>query len=1245
MSGRTETPIEERFDLIDKRARGGMGTIYKAKDRVTGEIVALKVLTEGTGNLERFTHEAAVLQDLQHDAIVRYVAHGLSPDGWYLAMEWLDGEDLGQRLEREPLTPADTVTLVTRIAEALGVAHARGVIHRDLKPSNIFLPGGDPTHAKLLDFGVARSELDGRAETRTGSAIGTPGYMAPEQARGDRDLDARVDVFGLGAVLYRCLTGQAPFDAGNTIGSLARVLFEETPRLAAARPELPASLDEVVAQALAKDRAKRYADGRAFAAALRAVAPELATASPPSIGTSGITGGEDRIVSSVLARRESWSAPVERGLDSPTHTEPTVAVTDDADAAAIRKLAVALRGSFEKISDGTWAIVFTASGSATEMAVRAARLSRQLVEAMPDVKVVVTTGRSGGGPTTDTSGDAFARAGALLTRAEHGMILVDDVTASLLDGRMRLDRSGNEAILRHTEETGTRHSRPLIGRGKELRLLRNLIDDAFTEGQPGAAVVVAAAGMGKTRLGAEVMEQARRDGVTVWRGAGDPLAASSPFALLDAVVRAAAADGELPPAALTQQDPSIDPIVRGDQLRRAVEDWAAAIAARARLLIVLDDVQWADPPTILLFDGLLRNVRAPVFVLALARPEIHERFANLWSERGAVSAPLGPLPPMAAEQMARAALGADASDATVQALIERSGGNPFFLEELAKVRVASDAGEWPRTVLAVAEARLAALDGDARRVLRAASVIGPVFWDGAVIHLLGGGAFSGVVSSRMAAMIERELVIAAPASRFEGEKQLQFKNALVRDAAYGTLTEDDRKLAHTLAAAWLEKRGEADAVIAEHYELAGERARAIAPWSRAAEAAVVGNDLAGAVQMIERAIAGGARGFDRGLLRSLEAEASWWRGDHARAEEAGEEALQLLGDGTPRWYAALGAAASAAGARGDTGMLVALAEALLRAPAERDRSNDVVASVKLVNSLTAADERDRAQKLIARIKAQQPHLADEDPAWGWIEHMRFLLAMRDGELGRAITAVRDSVAAYEAAADLRSAGLLRMHHGTCLTLIGQLEAAEAALRQSVAESARVGAAYTAAHGQLHLGHCLALLGRSDEAEAQLRACRDELRAGGDSQAEARALGYLALAIAGERQAEAEHLLADAIDLVEAHPPLRAALAAGRARLLLRRDAVDDALALAGPAHDRIEAGAIILEGEAMIRLAWAECLAAAGRRDAAAAVAFVAAQRLRTRARRLGDPAWAASFLERIPENAATLALAAKLEG
>src|SRR5262249_11018590 len=151
--------------------------------------------------------EARILAELSHPRIVRYIAHGAVPSGEpYLAMEWLDGEDLGAPLSRCPLGPSRSVGVAVSVAQALGFAHARGVVHGDLKPSNIFLVDGRIDALKLLDFGVAWIDAASRM-TRTGALMGTPGYMAPEQTRGVEGLDARADVFSLGCVLFECLTG------------------------------------------------------------------------------------------------------------------------------------------------------------------------------------------------------------------------------------------------------------------------------------------------------------------------------------------------------------------------------------------------------------------------------------------------------------------------------------------------------------------------------------------------------------------------------------------------------------------------------------------------------------------------------------------------------------------------------------------------------------------------------------------------------------------------------------------------------------------------------------------------------------------------------------------------------------------------------------------------------------------------------------------------------------------------------
>ncbi|MBP6849870.1 MAG: serine/threonine protein kinase, partial [Kofleriaceae bacterium] len=224
--------IDQRFELERSVAAGGMGQIWRARDRVTGRPVAIKVMLGDDATAHaRFGREAALLADLRHPGVVEYVAHGSYAGAPYLAMEWLDGVDLAARsrasridafatVEMRPTQPgvggfdggdddgappvglpvAEVVVLARRLASALGEVHGRGVVHRDLKPENVFLLDGDLTRAKLIDFGVARG-AEVAALTADGVVIGTPHYMAPEQVRGDV-VTAATDVWGLGAVLY-----------------------------------------------------------------------------------------------------------------------------------------------------------------------------------------------------------------------------------------------------------------------------------------------------------------------------------------------------------------------------------------------------------------------------------------------------------------------------------------------------------------------------------------------------------------------------------------------------------------------------------------------------------------------------------------------------------------------------------------------------------------------------------------------------------------------------------------------------------------------------------------------------------------------------------------------------------------------------------------------------------------------------------------------------------------------------------
>src|SRR5215468_5963651 len=320
-----EEQLDDRFELEQPIGSGGMGTVFRARDPISGETVAVKIVSDAQSHLaDRFAREVKVLAELSHPGIVRYIAHGVTSAGkLFLAMEWVDGETLKTRLERGPLTLGESVTLATRVAEALGVAHARGIVHRDLKPSNLMLPGGRVDQVKVLDFGIAQRE--GKTQlTRTGAMLGTPGYMAPEQARASSQIDARADVFALGCVLFQCLTGVPPFDGETTAAILAKILFGTAPRVRELWPEVPESLDGLVAQMLAREPALRPNDGANLAAALAALGPLGCT---PGMATReraasprATPSGERRLLAVVML------GPTDQG-DPPLETALQAAVT------------------------------------------------------------------------------------------------------------------------------------------------------------------------------------------------------------------------------------------------------------------------------------------------------------------------------------------------------------------------------------------------------------------------------------------------------------------------------------------------------------------------------------------------------------------------------------------------------------------------------------------------------------------------------------------------------------------------------------------------------------------------------------------------------------------------------------------------------------------------------------------------------------------------------------------------------
>jgi len=261
--------VGEKYRLVRLLGEGGMGSVYEARHDVIGRRFAVKFLHAELAShpeiLLRFRREAQAAGSLENENIAAVTDFGSSPDGApYIVMEFLEGEDLAKTLARNgPLPVARAAHILIQVCRGLFAAHGRGIVHRDLKPENLLLQqrgdGGDLV--KILDFGIAKlksTEHRPEAATRTGITLGTPYYMPPEQARGQKELDERADIYALGVILFELLSGQKPHNGENYNAILYSILMGAAPRIEQFRPDLPPELAAVVHRAMAGEANQRY---------------------------------------------------------------------------------------------------------------------------------------------------------------------------------------------------------------------------------------------------------------------------------------------------------------------------------------------------------------------------------------------------------------------------------------------------------------------------------------------------------------------------------------------------------------------------------------------------------------------------------------------------------------------------------------------------------------------------------------------------------------------------------------------------------------------------------------------------------------------------------------------------------------------------------------------------------------------------------------------------------------------------
>ena len=293
------TTLGGKYKLERLLGAGGMGGVYAAWPLTGGTQVAIKVLSVADPASReriaaRFAREARAVSALSCPHIVTVMDAGSEGARPYLVMELLDGEDLGQRLRRDGYLPVDqALHVVAQVLVALGSAHEAGVVHRDLKPDNIFLSNkdGDPLFTKLLDFGMSKlTPREGQtlalALTKKGMAVGTPYYMAPEQARALEDVDGRADLWAMGAILFECLTGRPPFVGPSQEQVLIAICTTDAPDVRALRPDVPSPVAKIIARALKRDRAERFVSAWQMLSAITDVAPSESRVLPAKAKTS-----------------------------------------------------------------------------------------------------------------------------------------------------------------------------------------------------------------------------------------------------------------------------------------------------------------------------------------------------------------------------------------------------------------------------------------------------------------------------------------------------------------------------------------------------------------------------------------------------------------------------------------------------------------------------------------------------------------------------------------------------------------------------------------------------------------------------------------------------------------------------------------------------------------------------------------------------------------------------------------------